>query len=406
MNKKLIYSLSLLLMLMNACKVNSTDKTNRTTDENTSIVQADSLVDKIIQLATYKAETMLSVIGDKKLLPRSTSPKGRVRMVPSKDWTSGFFPGELWFIYSMNKDVSWLTIAEQFTSLLENQQDNGGTHDMGFKMFCSYGNGYRFTKNAEYKAILINSAYTLTSRYNPNVGCIKSWDWGADRWDFPVIIDNMMNLELLFWAFTETGDSMFYNIAVSHADKTMENHFRDDYSSYHVVDYDPASGQVLNKLTHQGYSASSVWARGQAWGLYGYTMCFRETGLLKYLEMAEHIADFILNHPNLAKDKIPYWDFNDPSIPDAPRDASAAAVICSALYGLSAYSEKGAEYQAAADTIFSNLASEKYTDYHSDHPFILKHSTGNKPANDEIDVPIIYADYYFIEAALRKLNLN
>ena len=229
--------------------------------------------------------------------PRNIEPDGSMRLVDPTDWCSGFFPGELWYMYEYTGDDFWKQQAEAYTGALESQQTNRGTHDIGFMMYCSYGNGERLAPNDRYKEVLLESARSLASRFNPTTGCIRSWDnWGPDfPWQYPVIIDNMMNLELLFWAARESGDSTFYKIAVTHADTTMKNHFRPDYSSFHVVDYDTLSGKVLGRQTHQGYADSSAWARGQAWGLYGYTVCYRETKDPKYLAQAENIAGLIFS---------------------------------------------------------------------------------------------------------------
>lgn len=338
--------------------------------------------------------------------PRSLSPEGKLIMVPAKDWTSGFFPGVLWFIYELTGKAQWKEQAMAFTSKIENEKRNAGTHDMGFKVYCSFGNGYRLTTNPEYREVVIQSAKTLSKRFNPKTGCIRSWDHSTDKWACPVIIDNMMNLELLFAATRLTNDSSYYKIAVSHANTTMKNHFRPDFSSYHVVDYDSLTGKILKKNTHQGFSHESAWSRGQAWGLYGYTMCYRETKDKKYLLQAEKIAGFILNHPNLPKDLIPYWDFNAPGIPNEPRDASAAAATASALYELSLYSNDGKNYRNIADKITQNLTTN-YRSAIGDHKgFILIHSTGSKPSNSEVDVPLNYADYYYLEALLRQKKLN
>ncbi|MBE9664732.1 glycoside hydrolase family 88 protein [Mucilaginibacter boryungensis] len=335
--------------------------------------------------------------------PRSVE-KGELVLIPSKDWCSGFFPGELWYLYQYTKNPKWLKEAKAYTANIEQEKTNGGTHDMGFKIYCSVGNGYKLTKDPHYKEVILEAAKTLATRFNPTVGCIKSWDNRKD-WKFPVIIDNMMNLELLFEASKLSGDSSFYKIAVSHANTTMKNHFRDDYSSFHVIDYDPETGKVLHKQTHQGYADGSAWARGQAWGLYGYTMCYRETKNKIYLKQAENIAKFIFNNPNLPKDLVPYWDFNDPAIPKVPRDASAAAVIASALYELSMYSANGKQYKGWANTIVKNLTDNYQAKPGESKGFILLHSTGNKPANGEIDAPISYADYYYLEALLRQKGL-
>ena len=338
-------------------------------------------------------------------------------------WTSGFYPGTLLYLYEYTKDTSLLREALGRLQLLEKEQYNKGTHDLGFMMYCSYGNAERLAERGllpqgapsqkpqarpvpAYDEILMNSARSLSTRFNPKIGCIRSWD--SPPWKYPVIIDNMMNLELLFWATRFSGDSSFYRIAVTHANTTMRNHYRPDYSSFHVVDYDTATGNVLAKKTAQGYSDSSAWARGQAWGLYGYTVMYRSTHDPKYLEQAEHIAQFLLTNPNLPADKIPYWDFNAPEIPRALRDASAAAIMASALIELSRYAgpEKGRGYLDVAEQIIVTLSSNSYKAVvGSNGGFLLRHSVGHLPARSEIDVPLTYADYYFVEAMLRYRQL-
>ena len=335
--------------------------------------------------------------------PRSLTGSGDLVMVPSADWCSGFFPGCLWYLYEKTHDDSWRRKAEKYTQLLADQQLNGKTHDMGFKMFSSYGNGYRLTGNDTYRKILIQSARTLVSRFNSRVGCIRSWDHGQDKWKFPVIIDNMMNLELLFWASKETGDSVFYKVAETHALTTLKNHFRDDFSCYHVVDYDPETGEVLNRSTHQGYSDESAWSRGQAWALYGFTMAYRETGNPAFLTQARHIAGFLFSNPHMPDDFVPYWDFDAPQIPNEPRDASAAAVIASALLELKKYiPEKSADYNGKALRILHVLSAGYRSAAGSNQGFLLSHSTGSKPHHSEVDVPLIYADYYYLEALNRS----
>lgn len=339
--------------------------------------------------------------------PRNSEPDGTLNLVPSKDWTSGFFPGELWFLYEYTQNNFWKKKARQHTDMLEKEKMNGSTHDMGFKVYCSFGNGYRLTQDEHYKEVLLQSARTLATRFKPKAGIIRSWDHSAAKWACPVIIDNMMNLELLFWATKESRDSTFYNIAVSHARTTMKNHFRPDYSSYHVIDYDTITGKVLKKNTHQGFADESAWSRGQAWALYGYTMCYRETRLPEFLEQAENIEKYLFTHPNMPEDLVPYWDFDAPGIPNEPRDVSAATIIASALYELSLYDpQKGERYRNNADKIMDNLTRHYRATLKKDNGFLLLHSTGTKPTNTEVDVPIVYADYYFIEALLRKNKLE
>lgn len=325
----------------------------------------------------------------------------------SEPWVGGFYPGALLYLYEFTKDTSLYNEALLKMKVLEKQKHNKTTHDLGFMMYCSFGNAYRFQPESHYKEVLITSAKSLATRFNAKVGCIRSWDSEPSK--FMVIIDNMVNLELLFAATRLTGDSSFYKIAVSHANTTMKNHFRQDYSSYHLVIYDPKTGDVIKKQTVQGAFDSSAWARGQAWGLYGYTVCYRETKDKKYLNQANHIAQFILHHPNLPKDKIPYWDFDAPGIPGAPRDASAGAVICSALLELAQYVPKrtGKEYLKAAEQMLKSLTSSAYSAAIGENGgFILKHGVGNYPRKADVDVPLIYADYYFVEALTRYRNLK
>ena len=346
-------------------------------------------------------------------------------------WTSGFYSGTLFYLYEFSHDTALLHEALRRLKLLESQQFNKGTHDLGFMMYCSYGNGLRILADpadkladpglkiadSGFQHILLNSARSLSTRFNPIVGCIKSWD--SKPWHYPVIIDNMMNLELLFWASHVSGDSSFYHIAVTHANTTMRNHYRPDYSSFHVVDYDTVTGGILAKKTAQGYSDSSAWARGQSWGLYGYTMVYRSTRDPKYLAQAQHIAHFLLSNPNLPTDKIPYWDYNAPGIPHAGqtispsagplRDASAAAIMASALIELTHYvrPEEGRQYLDVAEQILVNLSSNTYKPVvGANGGFILRHSVGHLPAHSEVDVPLTYADYYFVEAMMRYRQLS
>ncbi|QNF35153.1 glycoside hydrolase family 88 protein [Adhaeribacter swui] len=371
-------------------------------DVNKAFTHAEKQTEVMLQ----EIDNIISSTQQVQELPRTITESGKLRLVAPRDWTSGFFPGNLWFLYEHTQDPYWLSQAQAFTIKLINEQYDTGTHDVGFKVYNSFGPAYRLTHNSAYRQAIVQAAKSLATRFNPNTGCIRSWDHSTNRWHNPVIIDNMINLELLFAATRLSGDSTFYKIAVSHANTTLKNHFRADYSSWHVVDYDSVTGAVLKKTTAQGYSNSSAWARGQAWGLYGYTMCYRETKNKKYLDHAEKIATYILNHPNLPADGIPYWDFNAPLIPQEPRDASAAAVIASALYELSQYSNRKDSLWTAADKIMTNLASKYISPVGKNYGFILLHSTGNKPGKTEIDAPLIYADYYYLEALIRRKDIN
>lgn len=348
-----------------------------------------------------------------KNLPDNKFPKtyfpatGKYEFSNSSWWCSGFYPGTLLYLYEQTKDPVLYNEAIRILKLLEKEKNNTNTHDLGFMMFCSFGNANRIAPKPEYKEILLTSARSLSTRFNPKTGCIKSWD--SKPSDFLVIIDNIMNLELLFWATKVSGDSSFYKIAVTHANTTMKNHYRPDYSAYHVVNYDAATGQVKQKQTAQGAAVESAWARGQAWGLYGYTVMYRETKDKKYLEQAKHIAGFILNHPNLPADKIPYWDFNAPGIPGALRDASAAAIMASALIELSGYvdAKNSTSYLNAAETMLRSLSNNTYkAAAGTNGGFLLQHCVGHMPQQTEIDTPLTYADYYFVEAMKRYRNLK
>ncbi len=376
----------------------------------TAAFAQDINVKKAFQQAAVQTQLMLQEIkkSNDPTKPELISPRtldhGVLKLVASRDWTSGFFPGVLWYLDDYYKNDQWKTEARAFTTPIENEKNNATTHDMGFKVFCSVGNAFRLTGNAHDKEVIIAAAKTLATRFNNKSGTILSWDHSRDKWVNPVIIDNMMNLELLFEATKLTGDSSFHKIAVSHANTTMKNHFREDFSSYHVVDYDPKTGGVIKKTTHQGYRNSSAWARGQAWGLYGYTLCYRYTKNPAYLKQAENIAEFIFTHPNMPKDLVPYWDFDAPHIPNEPRDASAAAVIASGLYELSRYSKNKTDYYQKANQILKSLSTTYVAPAGTAKGFILLHSTGSKPSDSEVDVPLSYADYYYLEALLRYKN--
>jgi hypothetical protein len=318
-------------------------------------------------------------------------------------WCTGFYPGTLINIFNETKDSSLWYEALRILKIIEPNQYYTGNHDLGFMMYCSFGKAYALTHDTAYKNILFNSAKSLSTRFRPGIPAIQSWS-NVDKFSCPVIIDNMMNLELLEWVSQNGGSASYAKIAVQHANTTLKNHFRSDYSSYHVVDYDTATGKVLQKRTHQGYADNSAWSRGQAWGFYGYVMMYRFTKDEAYLSLAKHIAQFILKHPNLPKDMIPYWDFDDKAIPNVPRDASAAAITASALLELGQYvSGKEKQYYVeSAGKILKTLSSPAYrSPLGGNGGFILMHSTGALPMKSEVDVPLIYADYYFLEALKR-----
>jgi len=367
-----------------------------------------------MELAAHQLEGAIAHIPDtfKNYGPRTANKDGRVLYVMNVwDWTSGFFPGSLWYMYDYWKDDKWKQYAERFTNAIEDAKFFTRHHDVGFIIQCSFGNGYRLTGNEQYKDVVVQAAQSLSTRFNPNVGLIKSWDTDRGRpkergWQYPVIIDNMMNLELLFNATKFSGDSAFYNIAVSHADVSMKNHFRPDHSSYHLVDFDSITWVARSRETVQGYAHESSWSRGQAWGLYGYTMSYRETGYQRYLEQAEKIADWWLTHKNMPEDRVPYWDFDAPKIPDELRDASAAAIAASALIELASFkTARSNDYLEEAKKTLVSLSSPVYLSSPGENAcFVIKHCVGSIPTNQAIDVPINYGDYYFLEALIRYRN--
>ena len=376
-----------------------------------SLFKADKKLLQIIEgnftdaAAQYKV-LMKNVPADK--FPKTYFPStGAYEWSNSGWWCSGFYPGTLLYLYQQTKDTVLYNEAMRIMDVLKKEQYNTSTHDLGFMMYCSFGNAIQIKPSADFTQVLRNSAKSLSTRFSPAVGCIKSWDGKPN--EYLVIIDNMMNLKLLFWATQQTGDSSFYKIAVTHANTTMQHHFRTDYSSYHVLNYNATTGEVIQKKTAQGYADESAWGRGQAWGLYGYTETYRETKDKKYLAQANKIAQFILTNPNFPKDKISYWDFNAPDIPGALRDASAAAIMASALLELCEYADKkqSKQYFKTAETILKNLSAAPYkAAAGANGGFIIQHCVGHMPNKTEVDVPLTYADYYFVEAMMRYKKIT
>jgi hypothetical protein len=338
------------------------------------------------------------------MVPRTYDAKtNKVVTTDMGAWTSGFYSSTLWYLYENTRDKQIRAEAEKRLGDLEKEKYSTYDHDLGFKMYCSFGNAFRLTNNPHYKDVIFESAKSLATRYRPIIQSLQSWN-SSENLKCPVIIDNMMNLELLEWSTLMGSDSKFREIAINHANTTLSNHFRPDGSSYHALDYDLSTGNIIKKVTVQGAADSSAWARGQAWGLYGFVMMHRFEKNEAYLNQARKIASFLLDHPNLPQDKIPYWDFNAPGIPDAFRDASAGAIIASALLELGQFTsgEEKQKYVSAAEKILQSLSSAAYRAAPGTNGgFLLKHSVGSLPHNSEIDVPIVYADYYFIEALTR-----
>lgn len=374
-----------------------------------SPMAAEPMIDVIrtdLAVAARQYTFLLDKVQGKPGFPRTLDQGGQVKLVGVRDWTIGFFPGSLWYLAEATGEPKWRTAAALYTDATARAKFDHSHHDLGFMLGSGYGNGLRLgAGGAAYRDALLAGATTLVSRFNPKVASIQSWGTRADKdWTYPVIIDNMMNLELLMWAARASGEPYYREVAIAHADTTLRNHFRPDGSSFHVVDYDPADGKVRSKVTAQGNADSSAWARGQAWALYGFTMMYRETKKTEYLQQAQKIAAFIMQHPRLPADKVPYWDFDDAAIPNAPRDSSAAAIISSALLELGNYVEPSLaqRYTGFAEQQLRSLSSPAYLAAPGENGgFLLKHATGHKPAGSEIDVPLSYGDYYFLEALLR-----
>ena len=393
--RKLLLSLGVFLMTPAFCHAENNDISN--------------VINNDINFSTRQYSLMLQQIGreGKVRIPKTIDKLGRMVYIPIDDWCSGFFPGSLCYLYQLTNDKSWLLQSRRFTEALDSIQYLTWHHDVGFMIGSSYLNIYRLSPNKAYKIAIIQTAKSLCTRFRKKAGVIQSWNvdrgWQSKRgWTCPVIIDNMMNLELLFEATRLSGDSTYWKVAVSHANKTLENQFRKDGSCYHVVDYDPNNGAVLHRQTAQGYADNSAWARGQAWAVYGYTVCYRYTHDRKYLDQAVKTLNFVMQNPNLPDDLIPYWDFDAPNIPNEPRDVSSAACIASALYEMNNYLPDNG-YTSLADRIIRSLSSPEYrAPLGKNGYFLLMHSVGSIPHNNEIDVPLNYADYYFLEALTRR----
>ncbi len=364
------------------------------------------MMPKVFDRAAKQSSVLLGSLGDSPKFPRSLNPDGSVRLVTPEDWTSGFFPGVLWMIQEYSGSPVWKEKAMASTLRLESLRHFKGHHDVGFMLGCSYGNALRLSPDDSQRAVLRDGAAALATRYRPEVGLIRSWDYKP--FIYPVIIDNLMNLELLSWSAKNGGDPKHLEIAISHADKTLANHFRTDGSAYHVLDYNPKTNRLYAIHAGQGADPRTAWARGQSWAIYGYAMMFRETKKPEYLAKAAAVADFVMNHPNLPEDKIPYWDFGVEPGPKTPRDASTAAVMAGGLIELSGFlgGEKGAKYLDFAKAQLLSLGSPAYlAEEGTNGGFILLHSTGHIPEGHEVDTAIGYADYYFLESLLRYRSL-
>ncbi len=318
------------------------------------------------------------------------------RFLKRSEWTSGFFAGTLWYMYQLTGETQWKDYAKEWTEDLESTANLNIDHDTGFRISSSFGNAYQLIQGQYYQRIMLRAANTLAQRYDPKIGAIKSWDWIGN---FPVIIDNLMNLELLFWNAENSGNSEWYNIALSHAETSLKHHMRPDGTSYHIVDFDD-SGNVNWKGTRQGYGHNSVWARGQAWAIYGFTMIYRYTGKEKFLDAAIRAADYFID--NLPDDFVPIYDFLEPVTTVQSKDASASAIAASALFEIYEFTNN-ARYFNSAVNILNSLSSEQFMSVNSDISSILKQSTLHRGHGN---VGTSYADYYFLEAIIRYRKIK
>jgi unsaturated chondroitin disaccharide hydrolase len=369
-------------------------------------LSAQTTMEKLIQENFAFAEKqylyMMTQIPTPDKMPQSYA-NGKFDARDIKWWCSGFYPGILWYLWEQTGNAEIKKEAERALQVILPNQHFTDNHDLGFMVYCSFGNAFRLTGKAEYKVAIFNGSAALATRYRPSIKSIQSWNKNA-YFECPVIVDNLMNLEMLIWTTDQGGDQKYKDIAITHANTALKEHFRPDFSAYHVVDYDLETGKPLRKTTWQGAANTSAWSRGQAWALYGYTMLYRMTKNAEYLHQAQGIAGFILDHPNLPEDGIPYWDFDAPYQPKCPRDASAAAIIASALLELGQFSpvKERNKYVEAAKKMLISLSSEAYRSKPNENGgFLLLHSVGALPLNSEVDVPLIYADYYFLEALKR-----
>ncbi len=414
----------LFLFVLLTCAIGcSTKETTNSREHHTDSFQ--QLLSENISVVENNYRNVLQQPMEVATLPYTVDDDGALKTDPTDGWVSGFFPGTLWYLYELTGKEEWKNEATKWTEKLDSIQYLKRHHDIGFMIYCSYGNAYRLTQNQAYKSVIANAAQSLSTRFSEQVKCFSSWPeykpWGSEiTYDYPVIIDNMMNLELMYEGAKITGDSLFSEMATTHAKTTIKNHFRKDFSSYHVVLYDKKNGQVLDKKTCQGYADNSSWARGQAWGLYGYTLCYRETNDPQFLRQAEAIANFIMTNENIPSDRVPFWDYNiqqegyasdwataDTDVYPGQKDVSSASITASALLELSQYSDQGGTYKNYAREIIESLSSEKYRfKANKNNFFLLDQSVASVPHGALIGKPLNYADYYFLEALTRYKKLE
>jgi len=377
-----------------------------------------TLRDQVFYLAGSKYLQSYNRLISKTAYPSLTPvPYGAWSTTGASAWTSGFYPGCWWLFLDWSAWAPDKTRAQAWEAGIAGQRYNNTTHDLGFMIYDSFDQDFRLTGNPTARTYCLQAAATLATRYNPIVGCIRSWDSINDTTQFRVIIDNMLNLELLLWGSKQPGGSSTWKtMAISHATKTLNNHVRSDGTTFHVVNYDQKTGAVISKYTVQGYSNSSTWSRGQAWALYGFSIVYRETRNSTFLTAARRTADAFLRllHFDLtgksSPDPIPYWDFSAPATLAstlADKDSSAGAIGASGLLELSKWETDSARkvvYANAAAAILTKLATSSYIAAASQGEALLMHGTSNRPGKS-YNTGLIYGDYFMLEAVLKLSRL-
>jgi len=327
------------------------------------------------------------------------SHNGKYILEPARWWTAGFWPGLLWQVYRETNDENLKKTAQ----LCEEQLDVLLTdadmvdHDIGFMWTLTSGASYKLLGDEQSKRRALLAANLLAARFNVQGNYIRAWNGTIAGW---AIIDCMMNLPLLYWASRETGDPRFKHIAIKHADTVLEHFIRPDGSVNHIVVFDPETGEKVEVKGGQGYAPESAWSRGTAWAIYGLSLSYHYTGHERYLNAAKQVAHFFI--ANLPADHVPHWDFRLPSDVPAYRDSSAGACAACGLLLLSEQvsEHEAAFYQGAGERILHSLYTN-YGAWDSEEEGLILHGTSHFPEQRNIDVPLIYGDYYFAEGIAR-----
>ncbi len=318
-------------------------------------------------------------------------------------WTNGFWPGIMWLMYSAEGNEAYKTAAENSEKLLDKAMENFNDlmHDVGFMWYISAGANYKLTGNKDSLRRVMHAANLLAGRYNINGRFIRAWNGDMYGW---AIIDCMMNLPLLYFASRESGDNRFYDIAVSHADTTLKNHLRPDGSARHIINYDTHTGEIVEVMGGQGYDEHSSWSRGQAWALYGFALSYKHTGDKKYLDAAKRSAHYFISC--VCDDWLPRCDFRAPEEPVIYDSTAGACAACGLLEIAENVpeNEKRLYYNAAVNIL--KAMDEKFCDWDAERDSILQCGTERYHGEKGRHIPIIYGDYFFIEAIYRLKGFN